>query len=70
MIIKNRYYKRSRISESEFRQLLRCFAMDFTATDTATLTGYSVQEFSKLENRYVARSRHAHAWARVYVNGV
>lgn len=33
-------------------------------------TGYSVQEFSQLENRYVVRSRHAHAWARAYVNGV
>lgn len=33
-------------------------------------TGYSVQEFSKLENRYVARLRHAHAWTRAYVNGM
>ena len=31
--------------------------------------GYSVQEFSKLENQYVARSRHAHAWTRVYLDG-
>jgi transglutaminase-like putative cysteine protease len=33
-------------------------------------TGYSVQEWSELEGRYVVRERHAHAWARVYVDGV
>ena len=32
-------------------------------------TGYSVQEFSRLENRYVVRARHAHAWALAYVDG-
>ncbi len=35
----NRYYRRSRISERKFRQLTRCFALDFTASDTAELTG-------------------------------
>lgn len=33
-------------------------------------TGYAVQEFSALENRFIVRSRHAHAWALVYVDGV
>lgn len=32
--------------------------------------GYSVQEFSPLENRYVVRARHAHSWALVYADGV
>lgn len=32
---KNRYYSRSKISEAKFRQIIRFFAMDFTATDTA-----------------------------------
>ncbi|MGK7370638.1 MAG: IS1595 family transposase, partial [Candidatus Halalkalibacterium sp. M3_1C_030] len=27
----NKYYKRSKISEAKFRQLIRYFAMDFTA---------------------------------------
>ncbi|MBP7664372.1 MAG: IS1595 family transposase, partial [Shewanella sp.] len=26
MVTKNRYYRRSRISEAKFRQLVRCFA--------------------------------------------
>jgi transglutaminase-like putative cysteine protease len=32
-------------------------------------TGFSVQEYSELEQRYLVRRRHAHAWARVWVNG-
>ena len=32
-------------------------------------TGFSVQEFSARENAYVVRQRHAHAWARAWVNG-
>ncbi|MBI3606458.1 MAG: transglutaminase domain-containing protein [Nitrospirae bacterium] len=32
-------------------------------------TGYSVQEFSRLEKAYVVRDRHAHAWALVYHDG-
>jgi len=32
-------------------------------------TGYSVQEFSRLDGRYVVRRSHAHAWAQAYVGG-
>ena len=35
----NRYYQRSKISERKFRQIVRYFAMDFTASDVAQLTG-------------------------------
>jgi hypothetical protein len=31
-------------------------------------TGYSVQEFSELETRFIVRARHAHSWALVYVD--
>ena len=48
MNAKNRYYRRSRISEKKFRQLLRCFAMDLTATVTATLTGISVRSINSI----------------------
>ena len=37
MVNKNRYYARSRISEAKFRQLVKCFALDLTATNTAKL---------------------------------
>ena len=32
-------------------------------------TGYSVQEWSPREGRYVVRARHAHSWALAYVDG-
>src|SRR2546430_1553666 len=37
----NRYYKRSKISERKFRQLVRHFALDLTASHAAQLTGLS-----------------------------
>jgi len=36
---------------------------------TRYATGFSVQEYSKLEEAYIVRARHAHAWARAYVDG-
>ena len=35
----NRYYRRSKISERKFRQVVRHFALDFTASDVAKLAG-------------------------------
>jgi transposase len=35
----NRYYRRSRISEKEFREIIKYFALDLTANRTAQLTG-------------------------------
>jgi transglutaminase-like putative cysteine protease len=32
-------------------------------------TGYAVEERSGLENAYVVRSRHAHAWTRAWIGG-
>ena len=37
----NRYYRRSHISEKKFRLLLRYFAMDLNASQTAVLSGIS-----------------------------
>ena len=48
MVIKNRYYCRSRISEAKFRQLIRGFALDFTATGTAQLTGVSLRSVNSI----------------------
>jgi hypothetical protein len=31
--------------------------------------GYSVHEFSRLENQFIVRDRHAHAWTQVYMDG-
>jgi len=32
-------------------------------------TGFSAQEWSKLDGAYLVRERHAHAWARAWVDG-
>lgn len=45
MANKNRCYKRLRITEAKFRQVIRYFALDFTAADAAKLTGVSVRPF-------------------------
>ena len=55
MVNKNRYYRRSRIAEKKFRQLIRCFAMDFTATDTAEMTGVSVRSVNNIYLKLRAR---------------
>jgi transposase len=60
----NRYYRRSRISEKKFRQLLRYFAMDLTASKTAELAKLNRQTvnllFQKIRFRLVQEcARHA-----------
>ena len=39
--MKNRYFKSSKLSEAKFRQIIKCFALDLTATQTAEMTGVS-----------------------------
>jgi len=39
--IKNKYYRRSHISEAKFRQLLKCFSLDLNAYEAAQLTRIS-----------------------------
>jgi len=51
----NQYYKRSGISEAKFRQLITCFSLDLTATETAQLSGISLRSvtviFDKLRSK-------------------
>jgi len=53
----NPFYCRSRISAKKFRQLLRLFALDLTATDVAQLTGLTRKSvttiFLKIRERLV-----------------
>jgi transposase len=48
MPLKNRYQKYSKISERKFRSVLRYFALDFTATDTARLASISVRSVNTI----------------------
>ncbi|HFC8536829.1 TPA: IS1595 family transposase, partial [Neisseria bacilliformis] len=43
MKLKNKYQKFGKISEPQFRQILRLFALDLTASDTVGLTGINVR---------------------------
>ena len=45
---RNRYYHRSRISERKFREIVRCLALDMSASDTARLTGISVRSLNPI----------------------
>lgn len=51
MLNKNRYYIRSKISEAKFRQVMRHFALDLTASDTARLCGLSVRSTNAIYQR-------------------
>ena len=64
---------------SDFLLITRAGHCEYFATATTLLlraagvparyaTGYSVQEWSPLENSYIVRERHAHAWARAWVD--
>lgn len=48
VIQKNRYFRRSKLSEAKLRQILRYFAMDLTATDCAELSGISVRSINSI----------------------
>ena len=50
----NRYYRRSRISEHKFREIIKYFALDLTANRTAQLTGLT----HKTVNQIYLKIRH------------
>ena len=45
---KNRYYRFSRISEAKFRQLIKLFSLDLTATNAARLANLSVRRVNDI----------------------
>ena len=44
----NQYFHFSKIGEAKFRQVVRCFALDLTATQTAKITGLSVRSVNAI----------------------
>lgn len=57
--MRNRLYRRAHVSEVKFKKILRCFALDLTATRTAELAGLSLRAvnaiFGKLRRRIAER---------------
>ena len=48
MPFKNRYYKCSKISERKFREIIRYFARDLTASDTSRLSSISIRSINNI----------------------
>jgi transposase len=48
MINKNRYFNRSKLSEAKFRQIVKHFALDLTATECAALSGVSLRSINSI----------------------
>ena len=44
----NKYYRSAKIGEAKFRQILRCFGEDLTASSTARMTGISVRSVNSI----------------------
>jgi transposase-like protein len=67
----NRYYRRSKISERKFRQLVSHFALDLTASDVAYLTGLSRRSvtsiFLKIRERISQECERASPFSRCEV---
>ena len=49
--MRNKYINRSHISEAKFRQILKCFSLDITATDTAELALIDRKTVNRLFNK-------------------
>jgi transposase-like protein len=45
---RNKYYRGAKISEAKFRQILRCFSEDLSASSTARLTGVNVRSVNPI----------------------
>jgi len=59
----------SRTGHCEYFATATTLLLRATGVPARYAVGYSVQEWSHLEQRYLVRARHAHAWSLAYVNG-
>lgn len=55
MIHKNRYFNRSKLSEAKFRQIVKHFSLDLTATECAALSGISLRSVNSIYLRMRVR---------------
>ena len=63
------FLTRSRAGHCEFFATATVLLLREAGVPARYATGFSVQDFSRLEGLYVVRARHAHAWALAYVDG-
>lgn len=63
------FLTRSRAGHCEFFATATVLLLREAGIPARYATGFSVQDFSRLEGCYVVRARHAHAWALAFVGG-
>ena len=60
---------RSRAGHCEYFATATTLLLRAAGVPARYTIGFSVQEWSRLEQRYIVRARHAHSWTLAYVNG-
>ena len=63
-----RFLTKSRVGHCEYFASSTVLLLRALGIPARYATGYSVQEFSPLENAFVVRRRHAHSWTLAYVD--
>jgi hypothetical protein len=63
------FMTRTKSGHCEYFAAAAAILLRAAGVPTRYATGYAVMEYSSLENAYVVRARHAHAWTRAWVGG-
>jgi hypothetical protein len=63
------FLQRTRSGHCEYFAAATVLLLRAAGVPARYATGYSAQEYSRLEDAYIVRVRHAHAWARAHVDG-
>jgi len=63
------FLRHSRAGHCEYFATATALLLRTAGIPSRYAAGYAVVEFSQLENAYVVRKRHAHAWTLAYING-
>ncbi len=63
------FLRHSRAGHCEYFATASALLLRAAGIPSRYAAGYAVVEFSQLENAYVVRKRHAHAWTLAYIDG-
>jgi transglutaminase-like putative cysteine protease len=63
------FLERSRAGHCEYFATTATLLLRAAGVPARYATGYAVQEWSRLEQRWVVRARHGHAWTLVWLDG-
>ena len=63
------FFLRSRSGHCEYFATATVLLLRAAGVPARYAVGFSMQEWSRLEQRWIVRARHAHAWALAYVDG-